>query len=323
VNRTLRRDAATAALAVLAGCSSAEPGQTPLGTTQEELAAGAGPGYNPLPRHFPTKDRFAREVAGSINWCAFGLPLSNHGGSTITSAHVVAIFWGQDWVTGGSLNEIALSLQGFIGAYGNTGEYNVITQYSGIQKSPALLSAAIFDGSQPPTNVTDAAVQAEVLKYINNPMPGSNYDPSAIYEVFLPSTSYSSNGNSTSCGGPNVQYCAYHGYFTQNGGENIKYAAMPYPSCGGCQSVYPNVPVTFSDTQNIEHFVSHETREAVTDEYGNAWYDWFGCEADDKCNWSPAPFTDCATGHNVDAAQSCYAYQYEWSNKSSRCVQTM
>jgi hypothetical protein len=78
---------------------------------------------------------------------------------------------------------------------------------------------------------------------------------------------------------------------------------MPYPSCGGCQST------GFTVAQNFDHFSCHETREAVTDEDLNAWYDRSGNEADDKCAWSPAPFTDGGFG-----------YQYEWSNASSSCV---
>jgi hypothetical protein len=89
---------------------------------------------------------------------------------------------------------------------------------------------------------------------------------------------------------------------------------MPYPSCGGCQSS------GFSTTQNFEHFISHETREAVTDPDGSAWYDRRGYEADDKCAWSPTPFTDSSTGTNQDG--TAFAYQYEWSNLVSGCVKT-
>ena len=64
--------------------------------------------------------------------------------------------------------------------------------------------------------------------------------------------------------------------------------------------------------QNTEHFISHETREAVTDEDGTAWFDRRGNEADDKCAWSPAPFI----GTNG------YGYQWEWSNAASACVKT-
>jgi hypothetical protein len=63
--------------------------------------------------------------------------------------------------------------------------------------------------------------------------------------------------------------------------------------------------------QNQEHFVTHETREAVTDPTGSTWFDSSGAEADDKCAWSPSPFL-----------VSGFGYQYEWSNASRACVKT-
>ena len=67
----------------------------------------------------------------------------------------------------------------------------------------------------------------------------------------------------------------------------------------------------FAQVQDLQHFACHETREAVTDPDGNAWYDRHGNEADDKCAWSPAPFIDGGFG-----------YQYEWSNANGGCVKT-
>ncbi len=265
------------------------------------------------PHHqYPTKER-SRQIS-------FGLGsnqnITYHNGPVMPTAHVIPIYWGSTWAAGTD-HDISTSLSNFIAAFGQTGEYNTITQYyevvngSKVFISKSNLAAnggAIYDSSQPPTNVTDAAIQAEVLK-----VTGNAPDPTVIYEVFLPSTSYSSDGNATSCGGPHLQYCAYHGNF-QHGSTDVKYGSMPYPSCGGCQSS------GFTTAQNFEHFISHETREAVTDPDLNAWYDRRGNEADDKCAWSPAPFTDSATGHNVDG--SAFAYQYEWSNANSGCVKT-
>ena len=148
--------------------------------------------------------------------------------------------------------------------------------------------------------MTDAIVQSEVKKVIA--AKGST-DYSAIYEVFIPSGSYSSDGSSDSCGGPNLAYCAYHGHFSD--GADVKYAIIPYPSCSGCQM--PG----WTAAQNQDHFVCHETREAVTDPDLNAWYDRQGAEADDKCAWSPAPFIDAGFG-----------YQWEWSNSDHACVKT-
>lgn len=194
----------------------------------------------------------------------------------------------------------------YVASFGTSSHYAVITQYDdttgNIQTSNlAGGSAAYFESSTPPTNVTDATVQAEVDKAI----AAVGFDASAIYEAFLPSTSYSADGTSTSCGGTNLAYCAYHGNFAGAHGDT-RPASMPYPSCGGCQTS------GFSTVQNIEHLISHETREAVTDADGSAWYDRRRSEADDKCAWTPTPFTD----------SNGYAYQYEWSSSGSGCLQT-
>ncbi len=292
-----------AAFAVVAGCSSADPEGMPLGSS--EAALGQNQELNNLPRHFPINDGTVHNQAGGGG---SGGTLVYHNGPTITAAHIVAIFWGSEWTTS-SGSSLATSLTNFVSAYGTTGEYNVITQYSGIQKN-SLLAGTWTDTTNPvPTNVTDADIQAEASRYI----AAHGYDGSAIYEVFLPSTSYSSDGTSTSCGGTNLKYCAYHGNFAGNGGD-VKYASMPYPSCGGCQSS------GFTVAQNFEHFISHETREAVTDPDGTGWYDRRGYEADDKCAWSPTPFSDSTTGTNADGTG--FAYQYEWSNANSGCVKT-
>jgi hypothetical protein len=248
---------------------------------------------------YPTKDQapgWAKPGGGGAQ------NISYHGGPVITSAKVVSIFWGSEWGTDSNHpSALAQSIYNFFAQFGSTGEYNVITQYSGIQKTN-LTNDYWVDPSNPPTNVTDSAVINEVIKYFGS---HAGPDPSTIYEVFLPSNSYASFGSSDSCGGPNLVFCAYHSNFSHNG-VDVKYASMPYPSCGGCQWT------GFTTAQNFDHFACHETREAVTDPDGNAWYDRRGNEADDKCAWSPAPFI--GTGG--------YGYQYEWSNAVSGCVKT-
>jgi hypothetical protein len=247
---------------------------------------------------FPSRDQvqgWAKPGGGG------GQNLVNHGGPVITNAKVVAIFWGPSWGSSGRLNSVASEMLNFYAQFGTTPEYNVITQYSGIHQTN-LTNTFWWDTSAPPTNVSDSAIQAEVVKYFNQ---GGAIDGSTIYEVFLPATSYASFGSSDSCGGPNLVFCAYHSNFSHNG-TDVKYASMPYPSCGGCQWT------GFTVAQNFEHFACHETREAVTDPDGTAWYDRRGNEADDKCAWSPAPFI--GTGG--------FGYQWEWSNAVSGCVQS-
>jgi hypothetical protein len=230
-----------------------------------------------------------------------GTNLTNHGGPTITSAKVVFIFWGPSFANAASPDFVyAQQLQAYRNQLGTTPEYKTITEYSGIlQANLALGTADWFDTSTPPTNVTDALVQSKVNQYLST----HTFDASAIYEVVIPSSSYSSSGTSTSCGGPSLAYCAYHGWIG-SGTTAIKYSIEPYPSCSGCKVA------GWTDAQNQEHFVCHETREAVTDPTGQGWWDRSGNEADDKCAWSPAPFL--GTGG--------FGYQYEWSNAARGCI---
>ena len=249
---------------------------------------------------YPTKDKAEKDLnQGKAKPGGGGSNLVYWGGPVIQKAKVVSIFWGSEWGSSSHPSSLAQTIMGFFAQFGTTGEYNVITQYSGIQQSN-LTNTYWVDTANPPTNVSDSAVQAEVVKYLNQ---GGAIDSSTIYEVFLPSTSYASYGSSDSCGGPNLQFCAYHSNFSHNG-VDIKYSSMPYPSCGGCQWT------GFTVAQNYEHFACHETREAVTDPDGSAWFDRRGYEADDKCAWNPAPFIDGG-----------YGYQWEWSNAASACVQ--
>ena len=233
-------------------------------------------------------------------------------GPVIPHAKVVFIFWGPNFANAGHPDHVyATTLQAFRNQFGTTGEYNTITQYyqiiGGVKTFISLNSLGSgtpdwFDTSNPPTAVTDSIVQSEVAAYTSS----HGIDDSTIYEVVIPSSSYSDDGTgATSCGGPNLQYCAYHGYFN-SGSHAVKYSIEPWASCGGCQVS------GWSAVQNQEHFVCHETRESVTDQQLNAWYDNNGFEADDKCAWSPSPFI------GTDG----YAYQYEWSNASRRCVKT-
>jgi hypothetical protein len=247
---------------------------------------------------YPTKDKAAGDAKAKPG--GGGSNLVNHGGPVIAQAKVVSIFWGSQWGTSKSPSTLAQTIYGFFAQFGTNPEYNVITQY-GVQQNN-LTNTYWVDSADPPTNVSDSAIQSEVIKYFNQ---GGVIDASTIYEVFLPSGSYSSFGTQDSCGGPNLVYCAYHSNFSHNG-VDIKYASMPYPSCSGCQWT------GWTDAQNFEHFACHETREAVTDPDGTAWYDRRGYEADDKCAWSPAPFIDGG-----------YGYQWEWSNAVSACVQKM
>jgi hypothetical protein len=269
---------------------------------------------NPRIHKFPTREVWEQSQRESFNletgvFARRGNNPTYQGGPVILQAKVVLIFWGPSFSNASSPDfAYAQQLQAFRNQYGTNGEYNVITQYYSsppqqfIQLSNlAAGTADMFDTSTPPTNVTDAAVQGEVQKYLLT----NTVDYSTVYEVVIPSTSYSSDGSSDSCGGPHLVYCAYHSWYG-SGSTAVKYAIEPYPSCSGCQ--WPG----WTAAQNEDHFLCHETREAVTDPIGTGWWNTrTGEELDDQCAWSPNPFLSGGFG-----------YQDEWSNAANGCVQT-
>ena len=250
---------------------------------------------------YPTKGRALVHAAGSGN-------VSYHGGNILPAAKVVPIYWGTYWGSGAGASQRS-TMNLFLQQFGTNSHYGIITQYYdtttgstrfiGLTSLEATGATGWYDASNPSSaRVTDAMVQAEVNKYLST----HAFNNQTIYEVFIGPAYYSYDGGATSCGGTYLQYCAYHGAYTA-GGRTIKYAIEPYPSCSGCH--YPG----FTVAQDIQHFVCHETREAVTDPVNAWWNGSTGAEADDQCAWSPAPFIDGG-----------YGYQYEWSNAVHGCV---
>jgi len=159
--------------------------------------------------------------------------LSYHNGPVIHRAKVVPVFWGPSatWGTNGAPSALAQTLINFFVQFGTNAEYNVITQYydfGGSVQLSNLGSLYWIDNTPPPTNVTDAALQSEVVKAIGQ----VGFDASTVYEVFLPDTSYASFGSYDSCGGPNLTFCAYHANFSY-GSADVKYASLPYRAAAG------------------------------------------------------------------------------------------
>ena len=230
------------------------------------------------------------------------------GGKVIRNAHVVMIFWGS-FPSGYTTN-----MQNFRNQFGTTGEYNTITQYTGIDDATGTTGAIAlsnlagsssldyFDTSTPPVNCTDAVVQAEVKKVI---AAQGTTDYSAIYEVFIPSGSYSSDGSSHLVRRPESGLLRVSLQLHRRRRQAREVLDRAVGRLLGLPGVRQHLA-------RQEHFVCHETREAVTDALGNAWFDRRGNEADDKCAWTPAPFI--GTGG--------FGYQYEWSNANGGCIKT-
>jgi hypothetical protein len=266
----------------------------------------AGPGPVGRRLYIPARGVTAAQLlpkAGGVTY---------HGGPVLVTARAVLIFWGPTFANASSPDHAyATTLQAFRNQFGMSAEYNVLTQYyqivNGVKQFIQLTNLGAgtpdwFDTSTPPTKVTDALVQREVNTYLaSHTVDYLN----TMYQVVIPSTSYSDDGaGDTSCGGPNLQYCAYHSWIGSDP-TAIKYTIQPYPSCSGCQVS------GWTAAQNQEHFLDHEIINTVSDPTGHSWFSNTGQELADLCAWSPSPFL--AGG---------FGYQYTWSNASGGCIKT-
>ena len=164
-------------------------------------------------------------------------------------------------------------------------------------------------------NVSDAAVQAEVVKGFTG--GALTFNSSTLYAVF--------SGPGVNLGGGfGTQYCAYHGHFTWNGND-VKYAVMPYnatyPSaCTDGTGISPTSDFAAAAEVNT---LAHETEETMTDEDLNAWYDNRGYENADKCAWNFGTTHSGATGtYNQTMGGVNWMIQMNWLNANSGgCVQ--
>jgi hypothetical protein len=253
-------------------------------------------------RPFADADHVVYSLAGG----KLPLPLKTlvyHGGGVISQPKVVFIFWGPGFNNATSPDySYARTLQAYRNWLGTSSCWPRTQECGGTFSSPNLGAGTAdwFDTSTPPTNVTDSTVHAEVNRYFSG--GHGTFNSSTIYEVVTPRTSYSSSGTSTSCGGPSLAYCAYHGSYSSASGAVI-YSIQPYPSCAGCKVS------GWTDVQNQEHLVLIETVDATSNPVNGWWDNTTGQGCMDKCAWSPSPFL-----------VNGYACQYAWSNAANACV---
>jgi hypothetical protein len=237
--------------------------------------------------------------------------LRDHGGPVMTNAKVVFIFWG--WASNTS-DPYVSEIRAFRSdANGMIKHISMLAQYRSTGSTGFVgTQPDVFDAVPPPQlKVTDTMVMQKVKAACTPLSGGCRTD--TIYEVVIPSGFYSDDGTGAqSCGGANLQYCAYHSYGDGvNLGSTIKYSIQPYPSCSGCHGL-----AGWTAANDEQHFIVHETREAMSDPQLNAWYDRAGWEADDKCAWGTNLaflFSESASGHT-------FAYQQEYSNSAKNCV---
>ena len=300
------------ALGGTAAAASALAGQAP-----QPVRAGSVSGLVP--------SRIAPQAAGSGD-------LLYHGGRVMRSNKVYAIYWqptgfsvsaNYQKLISGFFSNVARSNGKTTNVYWSDTQYGDSTGKIAYKSSfgGSYVDTAPFPASgcsDPYTAVclTDLQLQSEIQRVITL----KRWSPSATTAFFL-----FTPRDVGSCVGAACAYsyfCAYHSAFGSSAAP-ILYANMPYASfvpsaCDAGQ--HPNG----DDADATINVTSHEHNEAITDPFGNAWYDAAGYENGDKCAWDfGTALGSTAYGqYNQAIGSGKYFLQREWSNATHSCVLT-
>lgn len=247
-----------------------------------------------------------------------------HGGPVILSQNVVAIYWSASTIYQGGPVPASTgdgsadgSLVGFfLRNLGGSPYFNINTTYTDATGA-AIQNVVNYtkywasaDNAPPPGS---APGDADMQALIEAGFAGGQltYDPSTSYLVFT--------GPGVNLGGGfGSIYCAYHGYFIDGSGRNVKFAAMPYAwdFPGGCSGFSGNGPnATDPAADAVVNVAAHEIEETTTDENLDAWYDAVGNENADKCVWQfGTTYAVNGSDANMNLGGKDFLIQMNWVN---------
>jgi hypothetical protein len=301
------------------------------------LALGGAAGHSHAAWHLPLEED-EPELYSPIGTAPSNVPLTYHGGSVMHTNKVYAIYWvppGQSVsanyksIIDGYFTNVAADSGTTTNLYATSAEY---TDGGGAAAYNTRFNGSIVDtqpfpssgctntnpatGSAFPVCLTDAQITAE----IDRVGVAQNWvrDGSAIYFMFTPKN-VGTCMSGTTCFA--TYFCAYHSAFG-NGHGTFVYANMPYDAststCGLGGVAQPNG----DDADLTLNVTSHEHMEAITDPYGNAWFDSGGNENGDRCAWTFGSSLggSGSTAWNQAIGSGHYMLQLEWSNATSSCV---
>jgi sugar lactone lactonase YvrE len=204
-------------------------------------------------------------------------PARYRGGVVQHEPHLHLIFWGSNWngSTGAALRTQLLSM--FEGLSGSTYQ-EILTQYfdsTGRVSTNLSVDSMTDTRLTAPSNVEDAAIEAEVAYAIGQKAPGWSRELNQQFMVLTaPGTTYAPEFSG---------FCAYHDVDSQGGIYSIVPYAGDEPFKQSCQSYDPNGNV--SNVTSI--MASHEYAESATDprwDTAPGWKDLEGYEITDICS---------------------------------------
>ena len=332
------------AAALLLGATAAAPAAArfrfkPIGAERKAFRPRIGNAMGILPRlGIP-------ELASGRN-----LPVVYHGGQVMRNVTIHTIFWAplgyhfDGSPTAGTLGYEALVKQFLVDVARDSGSphdlFSTLTQYedghgpgsSHISYDPAVDSVdldtpypKLSDQCASPSGIATCVTDLQLEKQINQligPKNPRERGLSNIWFILLPP-------NVDTCIAPGscatTAFAAYHSEFDLGQGATV-YSPIPDP-------LVEFTPPPGADPQGNPEAeesldtMGHETEEAITDPYGDAWMDPDGFEVADKCENGPqqgtplgfapdgSPYNQVINGHQ-------YLIQDMWSNPAAGCVQS-
>ena len=182
----------------------------------------------------------------------------------------------------------------------------------------AYPASACNDTATPGNCITDAQLETEIEKVMT--LKGWSGGLGKMFLLFTSSGEGSClDSTNTQCA--YIDYCAYHGYFTNSSSQTVIYSNEPYGNTMACQTPSTPSPNGNPVADAATTVATHELTEAITDPLLNAWYDASGNEIGDLCaynyganTWDGAHANQMWNGH-------FYEVQTEYNNHLSRCVQ--
>jgi hypothetical protein len=147
----------------------------------------------------------------------------------------------------------------------------------------------------------------------------------SLFFILLPSGIGSCYGGTHCTTDPVNGWCAYHSGFMGANSSPVLYAAEPFDgTITGCHGATGQGFPNGTDADAAINTISHEQNEAITDPWGNAWFNANYEEVGDLCAWifgsqlgtasNGEPYNQLINGHP-------YSVQEEYSNAGSNCVQ--
>jgi hypothetical protein len=253
-------------------------------------------------------------------------PILYHGGDIMLGTNYVYFIW-----YGWGANKPQGLLQTLITGLNQSQYYNINTAYyngSGTHISNSIAYGGSLDvpisSFYGGNNLSDTGVYNLVVAGLN--YFGANLN--GIYVVI------SANGVAENSGFCN-SYCAFHSDAVFYGGEFANDIAFGYIGDGDMcptkcqlgatkQGIFEvNSPTGDPTGDNIANWLAHELSEAVTDPYGNAWYDANGREDADKCVGTYGPVIGGSLGNNnrydVILGGTPYMLQELWIPANAGC----